>query len=189
MSATTPPNHLGTNVPSSALNEKKEYGASEKKPVIEDEEEDEDMDALIEELESQDQNIEDDDEEEAVAGSARTIPEDQLQTSTRDGLSSSEVIARRKKYGLNQMKEEKENLILKFLGFFIGPIQFVMEAAAVLAGKILLSGIPTAVQVVRPNLDGKMTWHPQVFQSKDLAAPADELKPPTFNCGQSLTHF
>jgi H+-transporting ATPase len=31
------------------------------------------------------------------------------------------------------MKEEKENLILKFLGFFIGPIQFVMEAAAVLA--------------------------------------------------------
>jgi H+-transporting ATPase len=30
------------------------------------------------------------------------------------------------------MKEEKENLVLKFLSFFIGPIQFVMEAAAVL---------------------------------------------------------
>ena len=29
------------------------------------------------------------------------------------------------------MKEEKENLILKFLGYFVGPIQFVMEAAAV----------------------------------------------------------
>ncbi|KAE9965556.1 plasma membrane H+-ATPase [Venturia inaequalis] len=133
MSATTPPNHLGTNVPSSELQEKKEYGNTEKKPVIEDEEEDEDMDALIEELESQDQHIEDEDEEEAVAGAARTIPEDQLQTSTRDGLTSSEVVARRKKYGLNQMKEEKENLLLKFLGFFIGPIQFVMEAAAVLA--------------------------------------------------------
>jgi hypothetical protein len=25
------------------------------------------------------------------------------------------------------MKEEKENLFLKFLGYFIGPIQFVME--------------------------------------------------------------
>jgi H+-transporting ATPase len=25
------------------------------------------------------------------------------------------------------MKEEKENLLLKFLGFFVGPIQFVME--------------------------------------------------------------
>jgi H+-transporting ATPase len=29
--------------------------------------------------------------------------------------------------------EEKENLVLKFLMFFVGPIQFVMEAAAVLA--------------------------------------------------------
>jgi len=27
------------------------------------------------------------------------------------------------------MKEEKENLILKFLGYFVGPIQFVMEVS------------------------------------------------------------
>ena len=27
------------------------------------------------------------------------------------------------------MKEEKENLILKFFGFFVGPIQFVMEVS------------------------------------------------------------
>jgi hypothetical protein len=44
-------------------------------------------------------------------------------------LSSQEVLSRRKKFGMNQMKEEKENLILKFLGFFIGPIQFVMEVS------------------------------------------------------------
>jgi H+-transporting ATPase len=56
-----------------------------------------------------------------------------LQTDTRVGLTSEEVLQRRRKYGLNQMKEEKENMILKFLGFFVGPIQFVMEAAAVLA--------------------------------------------------------
>jgi H+-transporting ATPase len=31
------------------------------------------------------------------------------------------------------MKEEKENLLVKFLMFFVGPIQFVMEAAAILA--------------------------------------------------------
>jgi H+-transporting ATPase len=135
MSATTPPNHLGTDVPTSELNEKKDYGAPEKKAVVEDEEEDEDMDALIEELESQDANIDDEEEEEAVAGGARNVPEELLQTSTRDGLTSAEVLQRRKKFGMNQMKEEKENLILKFLGFFIGPIQFVMEAAAVLAGK------------------------------------------------------
>jgi H+-transporting ATPase len=29
--------------------------------------------------------------------------------------------------------EEKENLFVKFLMFFVGPIQFVMEAAALLA--------------------------------------------------------
>jgi H+-transporting ATPase len=133
MSATTPPNHLGTDVPTGELNEKKDYGAPEKKAPVEDEEEDEDMDALIEELESQDANIDDEEEEEAVAGGARNVPEEMLQTSTRDGLTSAEVLQRRKKYGMNQMKEEKENLILKFLGFFIGPIQFVMEAAAVLA--------------------------------------------------------
>ncbi|QDS76869.1 plasma membrane H+-ATPase [Venturia effusa] len=133
MSAPTPPNHLGTSVPGSELNEKSDYGTSEKRNVIEDEEEDEDMDALIEELESQDANIEDEEEEEAVAGAARNVPEELLQTSTRDGLTSAEVLQRRKKFGMNQMKEEKENLILKFLGFFIGPIQFVMEAAAVLA--------------------------------------------------------
>jgi magnesium-transporting ATPase (P-type) len=32
-----------------------------------------------------------------------------LQTDTRVGLTEAEVIARRKKYGLNQMKEEKES--------------------------------------------------------------------------------
>jgi H+-transporting ATPase len=95
----------------------------------EDEEEDEDIDALIEELESQDGAIDDEDEE-VQAGGARNVPEELLQTSTRTGLSTGEVTTRRKKYGLNQMKEEKENLILKFLGFFVGPIQFVMEVRA-----------------------------------------------------------
>lgn len=32
-----------------------------------------------------------------------------LQTDTRVGLTENEVLARRKKYGLNQMKEEKES--------------------------------------------------------------------------------
>ena len=45
------------------------------------------------------------------------------------GLTEQEVQARRRKYGLNQMKEEKENLILKFFSYFVGPIQFVMEVS------------------------------------------------------------
>jgi H+-transporting ATPase len=68
------------------------------------EEEEEDMDALIEELESQDAAIDYDDEEEVQAGAARVVPEELLQTDTRVGLTTAEVANRVKKYGLNQMK-------------------------------------------------------------------------------------
>ncbi|KAK9376028.1 uncharacterized protein V1513DRAFT_423959 [Lipomyces chichibuensis] len=105
---------------------------NEKLPVTEAEDDDEDIDALIADLESEEGNPLDDEEVEA-GQSARPVPEELLQTDPRYGLTSDEVTARRKKYGLNQMKEEKENLVLKFLMYFIGPIQFVMEAAAVLA--------------------------------------------------------
>ncbi|CDO91920.1 unnamed protein product [Kluyveromyces dobzhanskii CBS 2104] len=99
-------------------------------------EEDEDIDQLIEDLQSH-HGVDDDDEEEGeehvAAGSARPVPEELLQTDPSYGLTSDEVSKRRKKYGLNQMSEETENMFVKFLMFFIGPIQFVMEAAAVLA--------------------------------------------------------
>jgi H+-transporting ATPase len=123
------PDHLGTTVPTASLQEKP-IDEGEKKIIPEDEdEEEEDMDALIEELESQDGQMDEVDEESTEPGGARPIPEELLQTDTRIGLTDAEVIARRKKYGLNQMKEEKENLILKFLGYFVGPIQFVMEVS------------------------------------------------------------
>ncbi|KAH7320926.1 hypothetical protein B0I35DRAFT_450538 [Stachybotrys elegans] len=99
----------------------------------EEEDEDEDIDALIEDLESQDGHELEEEEEERSPGGGRAVPEDMLKTDSRVGLTEAEVLVRRKKFGLNQMKEEKENLVLKFLGFFIGPIQFVMEGAAVLA--------------------------------------------------------
>jgi H+-transporting ATPase len=129
-SSSDAPHHLDTNIESGQFDEKTSHvndPAVSKKP-IEDEEDDEDMDALIDELESQDGHAEEDEgEETATPGGGRVVPEDQLQTDTRVGLTDDEVHARRKKYGMNQMKEEKENLILKFLGYFIGPIQFVME--------------------------------------------------------------
>ncbi|KAJ9316353.1 hypothetical protein DTO271D3_3366 [Paecilomyces variotii] len=102
-------------------------------PLDDNDEEDEDMDALIEELESQDGHIDQEDEADNEPGGARPVPDELLQTDTRIGLTDAEVLLRRKKYGLNQMKEEKENMMLKFLSYFVGPIQFVMEAAAVLA--------------------------------------------------------
>jgi magnesium-transporting ATPase (P-type) len=121
------PNHLNTKIESGNFDEKHDAAPPTNKPA-EDEEEDEDMDALIDELESQDGHAEDDEnEEETTPGGGRVVPEDQLQTDTRIGLTEAEVHTRRKKYGMNQMKEEKENLFLKFLGYFVGPIQFVME--------------------------------------------------------------
>lgn len=127
------PQHLNADVESGNFNEKHDAPVgttqhTKAKPIDDDEEEDEDMDALIDELESQDGHLEEEEEEtEGTPGGGRVIPEDQLQTDTRTGLTEAEVHNRRKKYGLNQMKEEKENLILKFLGYFVGPIQFVME--------------------------------------------------------------
>jgi H+-transporting ATPase len=74
--------------------------------VEDEEEEDEDIDALIEDLESQDGHGEIDDEEDNTPGAGRVVPEDMLQTDTRVGLTEAEVTARRRKYGLNQMKYE-----------------------------------------------------------------------------------
>ncbi|KAK9369603.1 hypothetical protein V1509DRAFT_638735 [Lipomyces kononenkoae] len=110
-----------------------EQPTNEKLPVGEAEEEDEDIDALIADLESEDGANALEDEEVEAGQSVRPVPEELLQTDPRYGLTNDEVTARRKKYGLNQMSEEKENLVLKFFMYFIGPIQFVMEAAAVLA--------------------------------------------------------
>lgn len=132
-----PPNHLGTDVPSGHFDEshdpekighheKIDAPADEKAGVGPDEDEDENMDALIDDLESQDGQVEEE-EEKTEAGAARPVAEELLQTDTRFGLTEAEIASRRKKFGLNQMKEEKENLILKFLGYFVGPIQFVME--------------------------------------------------------------
>ncbi|GMG21265.1 unnamed protein product [Ambrosiozyma monospora] len=107
----------------------------EKAPLANDDDEEEDIDQLVMELQSNhgaaEGAEEEEDEEDDV--SFKEVPQELLQTDPSSGLTDAEVTKRRKKYGLNQMAEEKENMILKFCMFFIGPIQFVMEAAAVLA--------------------------------------------------------
>ena len=93
-----------------------------------------DIDALIDELQS-DHDIGSDsefEEDHATAG-PRIVPEEMLQTDQEYGLTMNDVVQRRKKFGPNQMTEENESLIVKFVMFFVGPIQFVMEAAAILA--------------------------------------------------------
>lgn len=111
------PNHISTYVSSS--NEKQGYDEKivPKPEFEEDDDEDEDIDALIEELESQDGgNADYEDEEAQQPGGARLIPEELLQTDTRIGLVSGEVLLRRKKFGLNQMKGTLNPASLESLG-------------------------------------------------------------------------
>jgi H+-transporting ATPase len=117
---------------------------NEKAPA--DEGDDEDIDALIAELESEDGELEEEEGEHEPGMSAKPIPEELLNTDTRKGLTSQEVIDRRKKFGLNQMAEEKENLFKKFLGYFVGPIQFVMEVRFTSIG--LTFRLPLSLQQV-----------------------------------------
>jgi magnesium-transporting ATPase (P-type) len=57
-------------------------------------------------------------------GSAMTVPDEWLNADIRQGITASEVESRRKKFGWNEITTDKENLFLKFLGFFTGPILY-----------------------------------------------------------------
>ncbi len=86
------------------------------------------LDGLIAELDAGDEHELLAEEDPIVAvGAPRLIPNEHLQTDIATGLSDSEVSQRRKKYGWNQMSEEKQSHVKEFLFFFVGPIQFVME--------------------------------------------------------------
>ena len=58
------------------------------------------------------------------------VPEDWLLTDIKTGLSSAEVEARRKKTGWNELATEKENMFLKFIGYFKGPILYGQSPAS-----------------------------------------------------------
>jgi H+-transporting ATPase len=118
----------------SGVNTKSPLVASnEKKPIPTDEDDDEDaeeenMDALIDDLQTVDGDVDvDDDKAIETDVITRRVSDDMLQTDPEKGLSEIEAQHRRRKYGPNRMKEEKENLVLKFSSFFVGPVQFVME--------------------------------------------------------------
>jgi H+-transporting ATPase len=57
-------------------------------------------------------------------------------SSSAKGLSSSEAKERIQQYGYNEITEKKVNPILKFLGYFWGPIPWMIEIAAILSAVI-----------------------------------------------------
>jgi H+-transporting ATPase len=53
--------------------------------------------------------------------------------STKDGLTAAEAAKRLTQYGPNEIAEKTENPLLKFLGYFWGPIPWMIEAAVILS--------------------------------------------------------
>jgi H+-transporting ATPase len=78
---------------------------------------------------------------------AKPAPQDDLKTlplaevekkleSSPDGLTDAEAKKRLAQYGPNELVEKKTNLLLKFLGYFWGPIPWMIEVAVILSGVV-----------------------------------------------------
>ena len=56
--------------------------------------------------------------------------------SSPDGLSQAEAAKRLTRYGPNEIEEKKQNVLLKILSYFWGPIPWMIEVAVVLLGVV-----------------------------------------------------
>jgi H+-transporting ATPase len=60
----------------------------------------------------------------AKATDEGVVPEDWLGTDMHNGIEESDVQTRRARLGFNELTTEKENMFLKFLTYFTGPILY-----------------------------------------------------------------
>lgn len=60
----------------------------------------------------------------AKGSDAGVVPEEWLDADIKQGISNHDVESRRKRFGWNEISSEKENLFIKFLSFFTGPILY-----------------------------------------------------------------
>ncbi|KAE8233069.1 hypothetical protein CF326_g1896 [Tilletia indica] len=104
-------------------------------------------------------------EEEEVASKA---PASWLETNFQEGITDAEVHRRRAQFGYNELEAPSENLFLKFLGFFRGPILYVMELAVILAGG-LQDWIDFGVIIAILLLNAFVGWY-QEKQAGDIVA-------------------
>ncbi|KAE8374381.1 plasma membrane H+-ATPase Pma1 [Aspergillus bertholletiae] len=97
-----------------------------------------------------------------------SVPQVWLNTDIHDGLSAKDVELRRKKVGWNELTEAKENMFLKFLSYFKGPILYVMEMAAILAAG-LRDWVDFGVIIGILMLNATVGWY-QEKQASDVVA-------------------
>ncbi|OBT63090.1 plasma-membrane proton-efflux P-type ATPase [Pseudogymnoascus sp. 23342-1-I1] len=105
---------------------------------------------------------------ESGPGGAIDIPADWLETDISLGLTSEEVERRRRKTGYNELADIKENMFLKFVGFFRGPVLYVMEVAVLIAAG-LRAWIDFGVIIAILLLNAVVGWY-QEKQAADVVA-------------------
>ncbi|GAA5829676.1 hypothetical protein JCM11251_000246 [Rhodosporidiobolus azoricus] len=96
------------------------------------------------------------------------VPQDWLETDVKRGLDEGEISKRREKFGYNELTSEKENQVLKFIGFFRGPILYVMEIAVILSAG-LRDWIDFGVIIGILFLNAAVGWY-QEKQAGDIVA-------------------
>nr|OQO32096.1 hypothetical protein B0A51_00634 [Rachicladosporium sp. CCFEE 5018] len=106
--------------------------------------------------------------EKAAVADDGTVPEEWLESDIKQGLSNTDVESRRKRFGFNELTSEKENLFIKFLMFFTGPVLYVMELAVLLAAG-LRSWIDFGVIIGILLLNAAVGWY-QEKQAADVVA-------------------
>lgn len=99
---------------------------------------------------------------------AAKVPSSWLETEMTRGISEADVHKRRAMFGYNELESPSENLFLKFLGFFKGPILYVMELAAALAAG-LREWIDFGVIIAILLLNAFVGWY-QEKQAGDIVA-------------------
>ncbi|GAA5999350.1 plasma-membrane proton-efflux P-type ATPase [Rhodotorula paludigena] len=99
---------------------------------------------------------------------AKKVPEDWLHTDHRQGLDGGEIDKRRGQYGYNELESPHENQLLKFIGFFRGPILYAMELAVIISAG-LRDWIDFGVIIAILLLNAAVGWY-QEKQAGDIVA-------------------
>ncbi|KAI0305222.1 plasma-membrane proton-e [Multifurca ochricompacta] len=102
---------------------------------------------------------------------ARKVPQSWLETDMSQGLSESEIIDRRARFGYNELESPRVNPIIQFVGYFRGPILFVMELAVLLAAG-LRDWIDFGVIIGILMLNAFVGW----YQEKQAGDIVEQLK-------------